>query len=291
MSKKVIIMRGLPGSGKSTYAKQLLNDFPNSYKRINRDELRMMLDNGTTSKGNEKFVKQLRDILIIKALEAGKHVIVDDTNLSETNIVRINQLVHQFNTEHKDNVTVEIKEMQTTLDECIERDKNREKKVGEKVIRDMHRHFFPSDELYSVQDKSLPKAILCDLDGTLSLLNGRNPYDASNCDQDGLNEAVAQVLKLFREKGYAILLVSGREDKYQTPTLAFLEKHNIGFNQLLMRETNDNRKDSVIKREIFDNHIRDKFFVEFILDDRNQVVDMWRKELKLTCFQVNYGDF
>lgn len=291
MSKKVIIMRGLPGSGKSTYAKQLLNDFPNSYKRINRDELRMMLDNGITSKGNEKFVKQLRDILIIKALEAGKHVIVDDTNLSETNIVRINQLVHQFNKENKDNVSVEIKEMQTTLDECIERDKNREKKVGEKVIRDMHRQFFSSDELLSVQDKSLPKAILCDLDGTLSLLNGRNPYDASNCDQDGLNEAVAQVLKLFREKGYAILLVSGREDKYQTPTLAFLEKHNIGFNQLLMRETNDNRKDSVIKREIFDNHIRDKFFVEFILDDRNQVVDMWRKELKLTCFQVNYGDF
>lgn len=291
MSKKVIIMRGLPGSGKSTYAKQLLIDFPNSYKRINRDELRMMLDNGITSKGNEKFVKQLRDILIIKALEAGKHVIVDDTNLSETNIVRINQLVHQFNTEHKDNVTVEIKEMQTTLDECIERDKNREKKVGEKVIRDMHRQFFSSDALLSVQDKSLPKAILCDLDGTLSLLNGRNPYDASNCDQDGLNEAVAQVLKLFREKGYAILLVSGREDKYQTPTLAFLEKHNIGYDQLLMRKSNDNRKDSIIKKEIFDNHIREKFYVEFILDDRNQVVDMWRKELKLTCFQVNYGDF
>jgi len=291
MSKKVIIMRGLPGSGKSTYAKQLLNDFPNSYKRINRDELRMMLDNGITSKGNEKFVKQLRDILIIKALEAGKHVIVDDTNLSETNIVRINQLVHQFNKENKDSVSVEIKEMQTTLDDCIERDKNREKKVGEKVIRDMHRQFFPSDELYSVQDKSLPKAILCDLDGTLSLLNGRNPYDASNCDQDGLNEAVAQVLKLFKEKGYAIILVSGREDKYRNPTLAFLEKHNIGYDQLLMRKSNDNRKDSIIKKEIFDNHIREKFYVEFILDDRNQVVDMWRKELKLTCFQVNYGDF
>ncbi len=74
-------MRGLPGSGKSTWAKQMVTENPNSYKRINRDELRMMLDNGYTSNGNEKFVKQVRDMLIVKALTDGKHVIVDDTNL------------------------------------------------------------------------------------------------------------------------------------------------------------------------------------------------------------------
>jgi hypothetical protein len=43
--------------------------------------------------------------------------------------------------------------------------------------------------------------------------------------------------------------------------------------------------------EIYFEHINDQFYVEFVLDDRNQVVDTWRKDLKLNCFQVNYGDF
>ena len=58
-----------------------------------------------------------------------------------------------------------------------------------------------------------------------------------------------------------------------------------------MRDGADLRKDSIVKREFYDNEIRDQYFVEFVLDDRNQVVDMWRKDLGLTCLQVNYGDF
>lgn len=58
-----------------------------------------------------------------------------------------------------------------------------------------------------------------------------------------------------------------------------------------MRKTQDNRKDSIIKTEIYQEFIKEHYFVEFVLDDRNQVVDTWRKDLKLPCFQVNYGDF
>ncbi len=75
-------------------------------------------------------MKQVRDILIVKALEDGKHVVVDDTNLSESNLVRIKQLVHDFNKAHNDDVTVELKEMDTPLEVCIARDSAREKKVG-----------------------------------------------------------------------------------------------------------------------------------------------------------------
>ena len=57
-----------------------------------------------------------------------------------------------------------------------------------------------------------------------------------------------------------------------------------------MRKTGDNRKDCVVKREIFDAEIKDKYYIKFILDDRNQVVDMWRK-MGLTCLQVADGDF
>ena len=58
-----------------------------------------------------------------------------------------------------------------------------------------------------------------------------------------------------------------------------------------MRKTEDVRKDAIVKKEFFDTHIRDKYFVKYVLDDRNQVVDMWRLELGLACLQVNYGDF
>jgi len=58
-----------------------------------------------------------------------------------------------------------------------------------------------------------------------------------------------------------------------------------------MRKANDFRKEAIIRRELFDAEIAGKYFIEFVLDCLNQVVDMWRKELHLPCFQVNYGNF
>jgi predicted kinase len=289
---KVIIMKGLPGSGKSTYAKKLVAENPEQYKRINRDDLRAMFDNGFNSKSNETFIRNVRDLLILKTLESGKSAIVDDTNLSEKNLTRITQLVHQHNEEHKTSVIVEVKHIETSVEECIKRDALRENPVGEKVIKTMQRQFIKKIDLeYTTQNSDLPKAIICDLDGTLALMNGRNPFDASRCDEDLLNNPVANVLINYKNLDYKIILLSGREDKFEAPTLRFLANHKIEFDVLLMRKTADNRKDSIIKKEIFDAEIRDKFFVEFVLDDRNQVVDMWRNELKLPCFQVYYGDF
>jgi hypothetical protein len=122
-------------------------------------------------------------------------------------------------------------------------------------------------------------------------MNGRNPFDASKCDEDELNNPVANVLRNYKKLGYKILLVSGREDQYREPTLRFLAKHEIGYDALIMRKTKDYRKDSIIKTEIYNEFIKDNYFVEFVLDDRNQVVDTWRNDLKLPCFQVYYGDF
>ncbi len=290
--KKVILLKGLPGSGKSTYAKKLVDENPEQFKRINRDDLRAMFDNNFNSKSNETFIRGVRDILILKTLESGKSAIVDDTNLSEKNLTRITQLVQQHNKLYKENVVVEVKHIETSLEECIKRDSLREKPVGAKVIKTMNNQFNKkTDVKYSIQSQSLPKAIICDLDGTLALMNGRNPFDASRCDEDLLNNPVANVLINYKNLGYKIILLSGREDKFETPTLKFLSNNSIEFDVLLMRKSLDNRKDSIIKKEIFDAEIRNKYFVEFVLDDRNQVVDMWRNELRLPCFQVYYGDF
>lgn len=143
------------------------------------------------------------------------------------------------------------------------------------------------------------KAIICDLDGTLCLFrHHRGPYDASRCDQDLPNVPVLTIVNtMYRNHGYELIFVSGREDKYREQTVRWLNKHvaspevliDINGHLLFMRKTDDNRKDSIIKQEIYDR-IKDHFDIQFVLDDRDQVVEMWRLN-GLTCLQVAPGNF
>ena len=302
MSKTVTILRGLPASGKSTYAKQLLYENLGAYKRLNKDELRVMLDNNHHTKHNEKFIEKVRDMMIVEALLDGKHVIIDDTNLSDRPVERIKNVIHKFNIDHNDQVQVFIKDMNTSLEDCLERDKIRDKKVGEDVIQKMYRQHIAKESSevskydkrhpsYRHQDPSLPKAIICDLDGTLALMNGRSPFDASKCDQDLPNMPVVNMVRNYHQLGYKIILASGRENTFKPQTVAWLERHGVEYVLLVMRAAGDFRKDAIVKREIFETHIEGKYFVELVLDDRNQVVDLWRNDLQLPCFQVYYGDF
>jgi len=276
---QVIMFKGLPGSGKSTLAKKMVDDNPNKFKRINKDDLRSMLDNSHHSKDSESFILKVRDTLILLSLEEGKHVIIDDTNLSPKHENRIKELI-------KGKAKLIIEDLtHVPLETCIKNDLKRLNSVGKDVIMQMYNQFLkPKQETIEHID-NIPNAIICDLDGTLCLLNGRNPYDASTCDQDDLNEVVSSIIK-----GRTVLLVSGREDKYREPTLKFLKKHNIEFKELHMRKSGDYRKDSIVKREIFDQHIRNKYNIDFVLDDRQIVVDTWR-EMGLFCLQVAPGDF
>lgn len=57
-----------------------------------------------------------------------------------------------------------------------------------------------------------------------------------------------------------------------------------------MREDGDMTKDSTVKKNIYQNNISIRYSVELVLDDRQQVVNMWR-DIGLTCYQVAFGDF
>jgi 3-deoxy-D-manno-octulosonate 8-phosphate phosphatase KdsC-like HAD superfamily phosphatase len=136
-----------------------------------------------------------------------------------------------------------------------------------------------------------PKAIICDIDGTLSDMGERKPYDFENVDKDNVKHATAEAVRVFHTAGYRIILFSGREDSSKTKTAAWLKTNAIPYHDLYMRKAKDFRKDAVIKKELYEKHVKDKYKVLLVLDDRDQVVKMWREELGLTCFQVDYGDF
>ncbi len=141
-------------------------------------------------------------------------------------------------------------------------------------------------------NQSLPKAIVCDLDGTLALLN-REPYDASNAEEDALNNPIANILEVYsNQKQFPIdiILLSGRNERYRPQTERWLKKHGITYKALYLRADDDFRRDTVYKKEVYEKHIKGKYDVLFVLEDRDQVVAMWREE-GLTCLQVDYGDF
>ena len=150
----------------------------------------------------------------------------------------------------------------------------------------------------------MQKAIICDIDGTLSLKHdGRTWYDASTSDLDKPNKPVLALLRLIQEANWhglnteqdcQIIFLSGRQEKDREPTEKFLEKHMLKRYPLFMRTTDDFRNDTIIKRELYEENVKGKYEILFVLDDRNSekcpVVDMWR-ELGLPCFQVAVGNF
>lgn len=138
-----------------------------------------------------------------------------------------------------------------------------------------------------------PPCVIFDLDGTFALLGERNPYDASRAEADKLNAAVHFVYEAIR-RGFpdtAIILVSGRDDRWRPETERWLARHGIAYDILFMRRRGDRRKDVVVKREIYEAHVAGRYTVRVVFDDRDQVVRLWRDDLGLPCFQVAWGDF
>ncbi len=301
--RKVTICKGLPASGKSGWAKEQVAKSNCSIKRVNKDDLRSMLDSSKYSKGNETYVLKLRDHILLTSLDLGKNVIIDDTNFHPKHEETIRELVSDYNegiygNPQSVNVQVEVKFFEVDPQEAIERDLKRVNSVGAKVIWKMYNEFLKpeAEKIVSLeQDKSLPHAIICDLDGTVALKGDRDIFDYTKVDQDIPNKLVIKVVENYLSygQGNKVIFLSGREDNCFEKTKIWI-KDNIQLmdieSLLLMRKTGDTRKDCIVKKEIFDKYIKDKYYIEFILDDRNQVVDMWRN-MGLICLQVANGDF
>lgn len=283
VNPKLLALKGLPGSGKTTFAKELVDD---GWIRVNKDDLRAMLHNSHFSKNNEAFILSLRDEIIIRGLVNGKNVVVDDTNLDPKHAVKFESIASEFMADYSE------KFFDTPVEECIKRNSFRKDPVPERVIWDMyHRYLQPPATQIPVEDDDREEAIIVDVDGTLAhIVNGRSPYDTSRAMEDELDDAVSIITAMAYQNGYKVIIVTGRSAEHKQVTIDWLEENGVPYDEIYTRESGDNTKDAIVKRDLYRRHIEPKYRVKFVLDDRNQVVDMWRS-LGLKCLQVQPGDF
>lgn len=278
-SQFLLVTRGLPASGKSTWAlEQCKKD--KKLVRVNRDQIRLMLGQKWNPK-HEKLVTQIRDSSIKLALLSGRSVINDDTNLSEDRLADLRAIAGEYEVAFRINDSF----LDVPVEECIKRDAGRQASVGKDVILKLYYQYWEGQP--KPRNEGYRHAVLCDLDGTLCTIpNGANPY-VRDFTQDLCNMAVAECLRSMNDTGYFIILMSGRDSKFRGQTEEWLSAYSIPYFSLHMREEGDVRKDDIVKKELYMKHVQGKdFHVAFVLDDRPQVVRMWRAELGLTVFHV-----
>ena len=291
----VVILRGVSGSGKTTFAKRMPR------VRISRDDLRRLLfsieGKAVLTSEQEKKVTKFQREWIERELLEGNDVVVDDTNLNKSLLKSLCRFINDIGF---DFTTVDTT---VSLEEAKARNARREPhdRVPEHVIdRQFKRAWWGNVESQAyvykpyTPDPSLPVAYSFDLDGTLAHTNGkRGPYDASKYHVDDVDEALADVLGAVRYDGIdsaSILILTGRDAKYRAECEAWLKQQGVHYSHLIMRPEGDTRNDAVVKSDLWDEHIDGKFNVLMHFDDRRRVVNgLRRKGIKVA--QVQVGDF
>ena len=276
--QKIIMLKGLPASGKSTWAKEKINENSN-YIRINKDDIRESITGKWTSK-KEKIVISIRNSLIKAGINLGKNVIIDDTNLNPKHEQSLKTLAQELGVEFEVNDSF----LKVPVEECVERDIKRDKSVGYKVIYKMYYDYLYQDPSKKIVNSSNKKrrCVICDIDGTLAHnYGGRNIYDFTRVKEDTPDPLVCAVLdgldSTFGIDYLDIIIVSGREDDCRKETEEWLYHNMIPYKALYMRKSGDKRDDVIVKEEIYKEFIEPEYCVLGVIDDRNKVVRMWEK--------------
>ena len=281
---KLILAVGISASGKTTWAEEQQRQQKRLFN-INRDKIRFDIvqpgSNWSTykhNKKNESKVTELEFTAAITAVDCGADIIISNTNLNP----KTRKFWKKFAEES--GYEFEIKEFPITLEEAIKRDNLRQNGVGEQVIRKQYQQWleYIGRKTY-VPNEELPKCIIVDIDGTVAEMNGRKPFEWDKVDTDLPRQFVIDIVTGYANKHNCnIVFLSGRDGCCYDKTRDWLDKY-IGNDVqwiLSMRAEKDNRKDSIVKEEIFWNIVAPNYNVMGVFDDRPQVLQMWH-ELKL----------
>lgn len=283
------LTRGIQASGKSEWARAWVQEDPGTRVRVNRDDLRRMLYATTTTlldRQHENVVTTVEQALVMAALTEGKDVVIDAMHLRARYVRRWYALGYP----------VELVDFPIDLDTALARNATRAHPIPEASVRRTFNQLTPGGVLPPAPVNTGPvvepytpnpdliDTYLVDVDGTLAHMTGRSPYDWDRVGEDDVDEAVRDVVNAL-SNGARIIVMSGRDSSCREITETWLHANGIEFDQLLMRTRGDNRADVTVKRDLFDEHVRGRFNVLGVFDDRPSVCRMWRA-LGVKTFQL-----
>ena len=155
--------------------------------------------------------------------------------------------------------------------------------------------------LPQADDKEQPLAeelVIFDIDGTLADISERvhhvrrkpKNWNAFNegMAKDKAIHSMIRLCNILYAAGLHIILCSGRNERNRPETVEWLSRQGVHYHELLLRQDEDYRPDSVIKRELIQHLEKSKIL--FVVEDRSRVVEMWRSE-GLVCLQCAPGEF
>lgn len=301
--RKLIICRGIQGSGKSTWAKQWCHEDPEHRVRFNNDDVRNMLGDYWVP-SREKLVAEAKANMITFALITGYDVVVDNMNLNPKEDTWIRTLCTNIEKDKGIHIDIEYKDFFIPVEECIRRDAMRPNPIGEKVIKDTWRRYRTFiiqqsiNEMLSKRPEHVDgarPAILVDMDATLCLNTTGRPYYGEGAAEGMLNdiavEGICNLVKSLYEKR-TIFIITGREGTPEIieATKKWLDSNSIKVDGLFFRPVKDYSPGAECKKKIYEDNIKGKYNVEFVLDDNYKCVEMWREQ-GLVCLQPNEGKF
>ena len=297
MTPTITLFVGPPGSGKSTEAKKYLQTHGNreDLVYVNQD-----------SQGNEHLE------IFNRAIKAKKDIVVDRMNFNK------GQRNRYLDPARKHGYLTRVIVLHVPFEECLKRAsarKNHETikdaETAEKAIRGFFSRYErvedgEVDEVIRMGWKPVgsTKTIVCDLDGTLAKIDHRlhhvrnedkkkNRWDKFflEMDKDEVNEWCRTILDALSDR-YPITYATGRPEDYMNLTAPWLQSNGLQYPgyRLFSRIKGDFRKDDIVKEIILEFEIKTRYDILMIIDDRQQVVDMWRKH-GYTVLQCAKGDF
>lgn len=317
MDNKIIITIGISGSGKSTWAESYVKTAETPTVIVSRDNLRMSLFGLNPKTYNEYFahpdlrkredkITKFHDEQIWYALRNGFDVVADNTHLRESYIYAYKMFgvklqVHAIDVNTQTAICRDFDRDRTVGYGVIERQQEMAKSLFDKLPRIIKELEEYNKEIEVIYDKASKRpydpakksVVIFDIDGTLADNKDRSPFDFSRISEDALKDHIAYINHAIASHDgdtYVTTIVcSGREEVCREDTVKWLAKHKIHFSELHMRKKGDNRKDWLVKTEIW-RDIQDRYNIMMLIDDRDQVVHIARR-LGYPTIQVSYGGF
>ena len=295
-TNKIIVLQGCPCSGKSTYAQNVKDE---RIVVVNLDTIRTELSGGKFTFDHEEEALAKEEQMVRDAIAANCDVMIDATNLNPKKIEKWKALAQELE------CPIEFKMFYIPFEEAMKRSKARKEAGGlyinKNIMRGFYRRYFPDrykDELTDKRvirepDHSLPNCVICDLDATLALHRGREPFDWSLIYSDKIDTRLRDVLNLFMAQDVQVFFVTGRNDSAREATENWLKylPHELSTPwKLFTRKDNDFSHSDDYKEKIYHEHIEGKYNVLCVFEDSNKCVTRWRELGLLTC-QVANNDY